>query len=446
MKAWRRTEIATFMSLASCFVAVLALNASPLDDRYLDLLNGISALVLALVVAYRFVLGSGDGLARTGWICAGIALVLFAATQLFEAPFQAVEQAFHLEDEVDIAFLLVLPWTILFASRAEGIGRNAILLIAAAVVAQTASTAIDLFDNWLARTGTLSAHGVELLVDVSEFIFLQLYLLGLAFATGGKPAQAESERGVIRQIQDWVKYRGLSPNRFYMWHILPIVWRFRNPGGTPEEFYASRIQRQLRKGDFHPAIGRTARAVRARSELLDILLTHGLKPSDTVVDYGCGSFRLGAALIDHLEPGKYWGLDVIQEFLTLGVQGLDPAVVAEKRPHALVINDDNIAQAQAAVPDFIVSWHVCSKVPPKRLHDYFGKMISMMGPHTLVLVHYPETKRRRRLSRFSWSASRAAIAAVIGEIDPSLDVQFALVTDQVSAGVGQAMVKIRRAG
>jgi hypothetical protein len=184
--------------------------------------------------------------------------------------------------------------------------------------------------------------------------------------------------------------------------------------------------------------------VRARSEVLDVLLSHGLKPSHTVVDYGCGSFRLGVPVIAYLEPGKYWGLDVVDDFMKIGMELMDPELAAEKRPHALLINESNLAATRAAAPDFIVSWHVCSKVPPGRLSDYFGKIISLMGPGTLALIHFPETARRRRQSRFSWSQSREAITAVIHDIDPALEVRFAAVTDEVERGVGQSMVQVLR--
>ena len=123
------------------------------------------------------------------------------------------------------------------------------------------------------------------------------------------------------------KRLGLS--QLYAWHLKPLVWRLFHPGGTPEEYYARSIAGRVVRG-AHPAIGSQARSVRAPTELLDILLTHGLKPQHVVVDYGCGSFRLGKALIQYLEPGHYWGLDVIDEFLESGMALLEPELKAEK--------------------------------------------------------------------------------------------------------------------
>jgi hypothetical protein len=235
----------------------------------------------------------------------------------------------------------------------------------------------------------------------------------------------------------------LSFSRLYAWHLKPFVWRLFHPGGTPEEYYARSIAGRVERGD-HPAIGAQARSVRAPTELLDILLTHGLKPEHVVVDFGCGSFRLGKALIQYLVPGHYWGLDVIDAFLASGMALLGPELAAEKRPNPRVISDANLAETAAAKPDFIVSWHVCSKVPPSRLDDYFGKIVGLMGPRSLALVHFPESAQRLRQSRFSWSESREAIAAALRQLDPSLDVRFTPITEQVIRGVRQTMVEIRR--
>jgi SAM-dependent methyltransferase len=239
------------------------------------------------------------------------------------------------------------------------------------------------------------------------------------------------------------RYR-FSFKRLYYWHVKPVFWHLFNPGATPEDYYARMIGKRLRLGHFHPAIGSRARTLRAPTELLDILLRHGLQPDHVVVDYGCGSFRLGKALIEFLEPGKYWGLDVTADFLDAGMALLEPELKAAKRPNARVIDAANLAETRQAAPRYIISWHVCSKVPPARLPDYFGKIVSLMSPGSIALVHFPEADRRTRQSRFSWAESRDAIAAVIRGIDPALEIAFAPVTDKVNLGVRQTMVTIRR--
>jgi hypothetical protein len=254
-----------------------------------------------------------------------------------------------------------------------------------------------------------------------------------AAVTAGHAPHGRSEKSRIRSLR-----------QLYAWYLKPVLWRAMNPGAAPEDYYARMISNRLKKGEAHPAIGPASRPVRASSELLDILLAHGLQPQDGVVDYGCGSFRLGKALIEHLEPGRYWGLDVLEDFLTHGMDLLEPELKAGKRPNARVINEANLAAVRAARPRFVISWHVCSKVPPNRLPDYFGKMLGLLPPGGLLLVHFPETGRRVRQSRYSWTQSRETIAAVVRTLDPAVEIDFAPITDQVHHGVRQTMVKVRR--
>ncbi|MBL8708853.1 MAG: hypothetical protein JNL25_06645, partial [Rhodospirillaceae bacterium] len=176
-----------------------------------------------------------------------------------------------------------------------------------------------------------------------------------------------------------------------------LGWRLRHPLAPYEQYYVDVVMRKVRKSG-HPAIGPRARPVREHSELLDYLLRYGLQPSDVAVDYGCGSLRLGRALIDYLDPGKYWGVDITHEFYELGLQGMDAAFLRDKRPNLGVIQADVLARVRADKPRFVASWHVCSKVPEARLDTYLGNIVSLLSPGGTALVHFPESPERRQLS------------------------------------------------
>ena len=109
-------------------------------------------------------------------------------------------------------------------------------------------------------------------------------------------------------------------------------WRLSHPAAPYERYYVHRVMSKIRSGHGHPAIGPKARPLRNESELLEFLLKHGLEPGDLTIDYGCGSLRLAPPLIDFLEPGKYWGMDLAQDFLDLGRDHLSPELDRAKRP------------------------------------------------------------------------------------------------------------------
>ena len=48
---------------------------------------------------------------------------------------------------------------------------------------------------------------------------------------------------------------------------------------------------------------------------IEYLKKQGLKPQNSLLDYGCGALRLGRYVIPHLEPGHYYGLDISESMI-----------------------------------------------------------------------------------------------------------------------------------
>jgi SAM-dependent methyltransferase len=51
---------------------------------------------------------------------------------------------------------------------------------------------------------------------------------------------------------------------------------------------------------------------------LEFLIANGLEPGARFLDLGCGSLRAGIHLVDYLESGNYYGIDIDEELLTAG--------------------------------------------------------------------------------------------------------------------------------
>ena len=204
-------------------------------------------------------------------------------------------------------------------------------------------------------------------------------------------------------------------------------WRLSHPTAPYEQYYVHRVMSKIRSGHGHPAVGPKARPLRNESELLEFLLKHGLKPGDLTVDYGCGSLRLAPPLIDFLEPGKYWGMDLAQEFLDLGRAHLPPALAQAKRPRLDVIGDDVIQRARSEAPRYIISWHVCSKVPENRFDAYIGNIVGMMTPGATALVHFPEAAAVRKQTALAWARPRSQVSAAVARANPGIACTFGAV-------------------
>lgn len=219
-------------------------------------------------------------------------------------------------------------------------------------------------------------------------------------------------------------------------------WRLRNPFAPYEDYYVYSVMKKVR-GRGHPAIGPGARPVRAQTELRDFLVKFGMKPDDVAVDYGCGSLRLGEAVIEYLNPGKFWGVDITHEFYELGIKNIDPALIAAKQPKLGVINDETLAKVRADKPRFVASWHVCSKVPENRLEGYIGSVTSLLAPGGVALVHFPETAERRQMSGLAWGSPRALIEKVARAVAPKAEISFQPLVEGECKGIRQTLLVVR---
>jgi hypothetical protein len=215
-------------------------------------------------------------------------------------------------------------------------------------------------------------------------------------------------------------------------------WRLSHPMAPYEQYYVHRVMSKIRSGQGHPAIGPTARPLRNESELLDFLRTHGLQTGDLTIDYGCGSLRLAPPLIEFLEPGKYWGMDLAQDFLDFGHAHLDPELAKVKRPRLDVIDDRIIQRARAEQPRYIISWHVCSKVPENRFDAYIGNIASMMTAGATALIHFPEAAGLRKQTGLAWARPRSQLAAAVARANPEIACEFGSVVEGEVNGIRQS--------
>ena len=106
-----------------------------------------------------------------------------------------------------------------------------------------------------------------------------------------------------------------------------------------------------------------------------LLATLGLRSSHTVLDFGCGSLRLGRLLIAYLEPGRYVGLEPNKWLVDEGIdQELGRSVLRVKQPR-FFDNDDFDATKCGGPFDFVIAQSIFSHTGM----DLMEKAISTSG-------------------------------------------------------------------
>jgi hypothetical protein len=165
-------------------------------------------------------------------------------------------------------------------------------------------------------------------------------------------------------------------------------WQRLNPGGTFKEYYVASILDALSGKRPHATLGpltHEGSLERAESAAL-ALIGMGVPKSDVVVDYGCGTLRVGKTLIEYLEPSHYVGLDIDRRILDAGLAMLPPGVAEKKQPILDVIGDEALDRVASMYPKWILSKGVLHHVPPSDLSEFFGNVSRLTTPDTTILL------------------------------------------------------------
>ncbi|HEY4163530.1 MAG TPA: class I SAM-dependent methyltransferase [Dongiaceae bacterium] len=241
------------------------------------------------------------------------------------------------------------------------------------------------------------------------------------------------------------------------------LWRIRNPGKSFADYYSERIAGKLDRGRAHTTLGKRDRPripIAPGADLVErphrdrgldqfhFLQSLGFQPEHRCVDYGCGSLRIGMHLIDYLDRGNYWGVDITDRFYNDGLELLSPETVPAKAPRLDVIGPSSLAAIKEWRPDIVLSFSVMLHVPPAELQDYLAKVTGLLAKDARAIIVFDETATDMRLSPKSWSYSQDTLRDRLRQIDASFDIAFRHCREMGKAGrqvlTRQALIVTRR--
>lgn len=88
----------------------------------------------------------------------------------------------------------------------------------------------------------------------------------------------------------------------------------------------------------HALVGASNVWKQARDFQFKFLRDQGLKPNHTLMDIGCGTLRGGIPLIEYLETGNYYGMDVRDEVLEEGSKEISLFKLEHKKANLISFN------------------------------------------------------------------------------------------------------------
>lgn len=164
-----------------------------------------------------------------------------------------------------------------------------------------------------------------------------------------------------------------------------------NPDGTYAQFSMALQAREIRLGIPHATLGPRlarfddwweagARTYRRLRRLVEPA------PSMRIVDYGCGSLRVGAHFIRDHNPECYFGLDVTNDFYDYGKELLGTELLQQKRPRLATINEQNLNEASDFAADIVISTACAFHVHPDEKQEYIRNIMKLAHKKGAFLV------------------------------------------------------------
>jgi hypothetical protein len=137
---------------------------------------------------------------------------------------------------------------------------------------------------------------------------------------------------------------------------------------------------------------------------LEFLIKSGLKRSDRVLEYGCGSLRLGKSVIEFLEPEHYFGLDITDFFYLAGIENyLGQALLETKKPLFGVIGSDQHVRLKFDFKfDIGFSTLALMHVPPAEIDEYFRNVLELMHPDSVFYFDFQPSLFALKKNSLTW--------------------------------------------
>lgn len=157
-------------------------------------------------------------------------------------------------------------------------------------------------------------------------------------------------------------------------------------------------------------------------DAMKVLLNNGLLPSHRVLDFGCGSLRLGYWLIRFLDPGRYFGLEPIEKGVDIGLKELIGDDLKEFKKPNIRISDDNDMEAFEVGFDFVIARSILTHTCPGMLNEILRKFSSSANQDGVFLASYWRVDGDVALAESEIDACR--FISVIGDDLPVTDMRF----------------------
>ena len=112
----------------------------------------------------------------------------------------------------------------------------------------------------------------------------------------------------------------------------------------------------------------------------DYLREHGLATDHDVLEIGCGNLRAGWRIIDHLEPGRYTGIDISPDVLLAANDTVEQFELQDREPHLSLVRDLRFGWLPADRFDVVHAHSVFSHCPVEVIEECLAHVGRILRP------------------------------------------------------------------
>jgi hypothetical protein len=370
------------------------------------------------------------GRLSSGWLLLMLGSYLWVAAEFFDLD-DLQNIRIMSDDIVPLGIWLLMAATILPALLRNNLKVYTKLMLAVGLMLQSISLVANLGDGSAFNMPYTSVSSMLMVNESFEVLSLAAYMTSLLIILGAIAVESPgSSPNVLWELINTTPGRAIGimgEDVSWLW------WRAFNPRAPFAKYYADSIVRKLDRGRPHKTLGRFAfnrssvlfsQGDRRRQfagegrDKYEFLAKYAISPNAMIVDYGCGSLRIGQHFIRSQAPHRFWGLDVTDRFYTDGLALLERDLVETKQPQLRPIAEESLSEIRAALPDLIYSVAVMKHVPRSELETFWKNILGLLQPGATAVVFADVANVEMRTAAKNWAYPQDIILALIQRIAP----------------------------
>ena len=136
-----------------------------------------------------------------------------------------------------------------------------------------------------------------------------------------------------------------------------------------------------------------------------IKLAENIKKTTRIIDYGCGTLRIGIPLIKFLDEGNYFGADVSNDILQKCVELLGKDLLSHKKPFFKnILEESFMSEASKHQADLVFSYGVSFHVHNNELEYYCNNIKNLAHKKSCrIALQTIVSKSEFQFHKYGWS-------------------------------------------